>query len=121
MRKLPHESEPAWVMAMDLSLYVHRLAERVSEYEESALASAMNKAGLTVPQKLAAAQVAAEHHKALDAATTALFELDTAAQLARRLGAIRNIDLSGLRKRTVKLLPLIEALTVEDSTADERG
>jgi len=89
-----------WQVAMDLAEQVYRITESFPATEKFGLTSQIRRSSVSVPSNVAEGFGRGrrlEFRRYLDMAKGSLFELQTQAELARRLGWLKRDALSTLR------------------------
>jgi four helix bundle protein len=102
-----------WQKAMEMVEAVYRATEAFESNEKFGLVSQMRRAAVSVPSNIAEGfgrGGKAEFHRHLAIARGSLFELQTQAEVARRLGWIRGDALGDLRERTQEVDRLLSGL-----------
>ena len=91
----------AWQKAMTLAQKVYEASSGFPTDEKFGLVSQMRRAAVSVPSNIAEGfgrGRKAEFRRFLEMARASLFELQTQAELARRLGWVKGDNLNGLRQ-----------------------
>lgn len=102
-----------WQRAMDLAEAVYRATEVFEKWEKYGLVSQMRRAVVSVGSNIAEGfgrGRKAEFERYLEIARGSLFELQTQAELTRRLGWLKGEVLGDLRNRTQEVDRLLSGL-----------
>ncbi len=103
----------AWQLGMDLAQAVFRLTADFPKSEQYGMVSQMRRAAASVPANIAEGYGRgrkAEFRRYLEIARGSLFELQTYAELARRLEWIRGEELAAARELTHRLDAVLAGL-----------
>ena len=103
----------AWQKGMDLAEKVYCATAEFPAQEKYGLVSQMRRAAVSVPSNIAEGfgrGRKAEFRRFLEVGRGSLFELQTQAELARRLGWIRGPDLTGMRETMRELDAVLAGL-----------
>ncbi len=103
----------AWQVGMDLAAAVLRAADRLPTDQRFALGMQMRRAAVSVPSNIAEGfgrGAAKEFRRFLVIARGSLFELQTQAELARRMGWLQGAALREVRELSHRLDALVAGL-----------
>ena len=99
----PHEKLEVWKRAIDLSVEVYRITEKLPDAEKYGLTSQMRRAAVSVASNIAegaARGTISLYLLSLNVARASLAELDTQLEICRRLEFVTAIDSEILRDQT---------------------
>jgi len=103
----------AWQKAMALAELLYKVTAAFPPDERFGLISQLRRAGVSVPSNIAEGYGrarTAEYCRYLEMSRGSLYELQTQAELARRLGWLRGKDLSALRESMRELDAVLSGL-----------
>jgi four helix bundle protein len=103
----------AWQLGMDMAEAVYHATEAFPAREKFGLTSQMRRACVSVPSNVAEGYGRgrkAEFRRFLEMARASLFEVQTQAELARRLGWLKGVGLTQLRDLTRRLDAVMSGL-----------
>jgi four helix bundle protein len=103
----------AWQKAMELAEAVYRATEGFPRSEQFGLTSQMRRAAVSIPSNVAEGfgrRSPAEFQRFLQIAKGSLFEFQTQAELARRLGWLKGPSLTHLRDLAGELDAVLSGL-----------
>jgi four helix bundle protein len=103
----------AWQKAMELAELVYQITGELAETEKYGLVAQMRRAAVSIPSNIAEGfgrARKAEFTRFLQIARGSLFELQTQAELVRRLGWLKGEELVGARELSQEVDRLISGL-----------
>jgi four helix bundle protein len=109
----PHKKLEAWKAAIDVVLFVYKLADTFPSKEQYGLCTQVRRAAISIPSNIAegaARQSKKEFAKFLYVAKGSLSELDTQLELARLLGYLNPSDWHTMDDRLMHIDRLLSGL-----------
>jgi four helix bundle protein len=103
----------AWQAAMDLAEQTYRATEAFPKAEQFGLTAQLRRSAVSVPSNIAEGfgrRKPVEFRRFLDIAKGSLFEFQTQAELARRMGWLKGDPLSSLRDLAGRADALVSGL-----------
>ncbi|MEK9141760.1 MAG: four helix bundle protein [Nitrospirota bacterium] len=109
----PHKKLEAWKTAIDVVLFVYKLADAFPPKEQYGLCTQVRRAAISIPSNIAegaARQSKKEFAKFLHVAKGSLSELDTQFELARLLGYLSTSEWHTVNDKLTRVDRLISGL-----------
>ena len=109
----PHKKLEAWKTAIDVVLFVYKLADAFTPKEQYGLCTQVRRAAISIPSNIAegaARQSKKEFAKFLHVAKGSLSELDTQFELARLLGYLSTSEWHTVNDKLTRVDRLISGL-----------